>query len=244
VTPEDRLGVVIDVDVAMGRTGTRDLDKVLALADAAQCAPGLSFRGIQHYAGQIMHVAGHDERRGRSLALWETVAGFVDALTARGFAPQLVTGGGTGTYDIDVGIPCITDLQVGSYLFMDHQYRVIGGARGAVFDDFELALQVVVTAISQPRQGLVTVDGGYKAFAVDAGAPPPLEARGFEYRFAGDEHGVLVAQGDAVLPRLGERIRFAAPHCDPTVNLYDWYWICRDGEAREIWPIAARGCSW
>ena len=244
VAPGDRLGVLVDVDVAMGRTGTRELETILALAETARATPGLLFRGIQHYAGQIMHLDGHAERRARSHALWEVVAKFVDALTARGLAPEVVTGGGTGTYDIDVEIPCVTDLQVGSYLFMDHQYRVVGGANGPVFDDFEVALQVVVTAISQPRKGLITVDGGYKAFAVDAGPPVPLDGGRFDYRFAGDEHGVLIGQGEVELPRLGERLRFVAPHCDPTVNLYDWYWVCRDGEAREIWPIAARGCSW
>jgi len=240
----DRLGILIDIDVAMGRTGTRDLDTILELAESAATAPGLEFRGIQHYAGQVMHLEGRDLRRERSLGLWARVAAIADSLAERGFAPALVTGGGTGTYDIDCEVAGLTDLQVGSFIFMDQQYRIIGGARGALFDDFEVALQVVTTAISQPRDGLITVDGGYKAFASDAGSPWPFDRQGFEYRFAGDEHGVLVRKGDAALPALGERVRFIAPHCDPTVNLYDWYWVCRAGEVRELWPIAARGCSW
>jgi 3-hydroxy-D-aspartate aldolase len=244
VGPGDRVGVLIDVDVAMGRTGTRDRALILELAAQAAATPGLSFRGIQHYAGQVMHLEGRDARRERSLRLWDTVREVVDALSTRGLAPGIVTGGGTGTYDIDCDVPCLTDLQVGSFIFMDQQYRIIDGPDRPLFDDFEVALQVVTTAISQPREGLITVDGGYKAFASDAGAPVPVDLPGVDYRFAGDEHGVLIRQADGVLPRLGDRVRFVAPHCDPTVNLYDAYWVCRAGEVREIWPIAARGCSW
>jgi D-serine deaminase-like pyridoxal phosphate-dependent protein len=244
VSTDDTLGIVIDVDVAMGRTGTRDIDTVLRLAGAANTSRGLRFRGVQHYAGHVMHIGGHAARREKSLALWDALQAIVDALAARGLAPAIVSGGGTGTYDIDVAVPYITDLQVGSFIFMDHQYRDIGGVRSAEFNDFEVALFVVATAISQPRAGLITVDAGYKAFAVDAGAPRALDRSGCEYRFAGDEHGVLLSKEPGVLPVLGERVRFAAPHCDPTVNLYDWYWVCRGGMARELWPIAARGCSW
>jgi len=235
---------VIDVDVAMGRTGTRELDAVLRLAELASTTRGLRFRGVQHYAGHVMHIEGHAARREKSLALWDAVQGMVDALAARGLAPAIVSGGGTGTYDIDVAVPCITDLQVGSFIFMDHQYRDIGGKESAAFDDFEVALFVAATAISQPRSGLITVDAGYKAFAVDAGAPRAFDRSDCEYRFAGDEHGVLLSKEPGALPALGERVRFVTPHCDPTVNLYDWYWVCREGMARELWPIAARGCSW
>jgi 3-hydroxy-D-aspartate aldolase len=243
-TAADALGIVVDLDVALGRTGTRDIDAMLRLADTAAASPGLRFRGIQHYAGQVMHVEGHAARRDKSLALWASLQGFVDALAARGMRADIVTGGGTGTYDIDVDVACITDLQVGSYIFMDHQYRDVGSARGPVFDDFEVALFVVATAISQPRSGLITVDAGFKAFAVDAGAPRAFDRSGCEYRFFGDEHGALVSKDPTALPALGERVRFVTPHCDPTVNLYDWYWVCRGGVARELWPIAARGCSW
>lgn len=261
VRPDDALGIVIDIDVAMGRTGTRDRETILALADLAARTPGLVYRGVQHYAGQVMHLEGHALRRTRSAALWDTVADHVAALSLRGLAPAIVTGGGTGTYDIDCDQPLITDLQVGSYAFMDHQYRVIGGRDRDPFDDFAQALTVVTTVISQPRDGLVTVDGGYKAFASDAGAPQPLDLPGVRFRFAGDEHGVLlpmteasadghgVAAGLAELvgggvPPVGARVRFAPPHCDPTVNLYDAFWVLEDGMISARWPISARGMSW
>ncbi len=238
------VGVVVDVDVAMGRTGTRDRDQVLRLAEAAQATAGLTFRGIQHYAGHVMHVKGHDRRREKSLALWESVQATVRALSEHGLPPTVVTGGGTGTYDIDCEVPEITDLQVGSYIFMDQEYRLIGARDGEWFDDFEVSLQVAATAISQPREGTITVDGGFKAFASDSVNPEPLTLADTEYRFAGDEHGVLIMRTPAQEPLLGSVQRFITPHCDPTVNLYDWYWVCRDGMVTELWPIAARGCSW
>lgn len=237
------VGVLVDIDVAMGRTGTRDPDQALRLAERAATTPGLEFRGVQHYAGHLMHVEGHAARREKSLRAWAQVDAIVARLTDRGLAPDIVTGGGTGTYDIDCDVACITDLQVGSYLFMDQQYRVIGGRAGEWFDDFEVALTVATTAISQPLPGMVTVDGGYKAFAADAESPVALGLDGARFRFAGDEHGVLVLGSAQHVPP-GSRQRFITPHCDPTVNLYDWYWVCNDGMATALWPIAARACSW
>ncbi|MFU8814099.1 MAG: DSD1 family PLP-dependent enzyme [Pseudomonadales bacterium] len=238
------VGVVVDVDVAMGRTGTRSLDQVLQLADAAANAPGLRFRGVQHYAGHLMHVKGHARRREKSLRLWEAVSAMVTALADRGLAPEIVTGGGTGSYDIDCEVAAITDLQVGSYIFMDQEYRLIGGRDGDWFDDFEVSLQVATTAISKPLEGAITVDGGYKAFASDSVNPQPMDLPGAEYHFAGDEHGVLRLREGNQEPLLGSVQRFITPHCDPTVNLYDFYWVCRDGMVTELWPVAARGCSW
>lgn len=238
------LGVLIDIDVAMGRTGNRDVDEIVRLAGRVAETPGLEFRGVQHYAGHVMHISGHDKRRDKSLALWDAVRDIVGALGDRGLAPAVVSGGGTGTYDIDCDVAEITDLQVGSYAFMDQEYRLIGSRDSELFDDFEVALEVLATVISQPLSGAVTVDGGYKAFASDTVNPEPLSLPDTEFRFAGDEHGVLRLRTPLQEPLLGTAQRFITPHCDPTVNLYDWYWLCRDGMATELWPIPARGCSW
>ena len=238
------LGVLVDVDVDMGRTGTRDLAEIQRLAERISDHAHMRFEGIQHYAGHLMHVEGYGPRRDRSLALWETVAAIVAALTDQGLPPTVVTGAGTGTYNIDCDVPCVTDLQVGSYIFMDQEYRLIGSVHGEVFDDFEVALSVATTAISQPLAKTITVDGGYKAFASDSVNPEPQSLAGARFRFGGDEHGIVILPEGNQEPLLGTVQRFVAPHCDPTVNLYDYYWVHRDGEAHSIWPIAARGCSW
>jgi 3-hydroxy-D-aspartate aldolase len=243
--PSRPVGVLVDVDVSMGRTGCRDADRIARLAEAAAGTPGLRYRGIQHYAGQVMHVAGYAARREKSLRSWARIEEVVAALGERGLAPAVVTGGGTGTYDIDSDVACVTDLQVGSYALMDQEYIDVGGRHGERFDDFEVALRVAATAISQPVAGVITFDAGYKAFASDSVRPRVLTVPGAgEYRFAGDEHGVLLLESAAQEPLLGTVQQFVAPHCDPTVNLYDAYWLCRDAVAYERWPIAARGCSW
>ncbi len=241
---EASLGVLIDVDVDMGRTGTRDVEQIVRLAERVSNNRRLRYAGIQHYAGHLMHVEGFEARKQRSLALWEKIAGIIAALAARGLAPKIVTGAGTGTYNIDCDVPEITDLQVGSYIFMDQEYRLIGGEQGRLFDDFEIALSVAATAISQPLAQAVTVDAGFKAFASDTVNPEPLDMPGGRFRFGGDEHGIVILPEGNQEPLLGSVQRFVTPHCDPTVNLYDHYWVHRDGQAHSMWPIAARGCSW
>ncbi|MCB1686300.1 MAG: DSD1 family PLP-dependent enzyme [Pseudomonadales bacterium] len=239
-----QLGVLIDVDVSMGRTGTRSEARMLELATRISDDPRTRFRGIQHYAGQVMHIEGYAARRERSLTLWESVAGSVALLTREGFPCEVVTGAGTGTYNIDSDVEVITDLQVGSYIFMDQEYLLIGGAESERFDDFEVALSVASSAISQPLPTAITVDGGFKAFASDSVNPEPMDLAGARFRFGGDEHGILLLEKGTQQPLLGSVQRFVTPHCDPTVNLYDAYWVHRDGMVHAQWPVAARGCSW
>ncbi len=241
-----RLGVLVDIDVAMGRTGTRDSETVVRLADTAAQSDALEFLGVQHYAGHVMHVAGFDARRTASLELWSGLEATLDGLVKHGLEASIVTGGGTGTYNIDCDVPFVTDLQVGSYVFMDHEYRVIGGEASEVFDDFEVSLTVLTTVISEPVPGrAVTVDGGFKVFASDTVEPQPLDLAGAKFRFGGDEHGILILDKGVQQPLLGGVQRFVTPHCDPTVNLHDHYWVeDEDGMVRTVWPVTARGCSW
>ncbi|MCZ6644330.1 MAG: DSD1 family PLP-dependent enzyme [Gammaproteobacteria bacterium] len=239
-----QLGVIVDVDVSMGRTGTRDETQIVKLAERCVNSTNLRYRGIQHYAGHLMHVEGYEKRREKSLSLWQRISEICEMLGDRGLAPEIVTGAGTGTYNIDCGVSEITDLQTGSYIFMDQEYRLIGAEQGGLFDDFEVSLSVVTTAISQPVAGLITVDGGYKAFASDTVNPEPMTIAGSKYRFGGDEHGIVILEKGTQEPVLGGIQQFITPHCDPTVNLHDGYWVCNDGLVHSFWPIAARGCSW
>lgn len=245
LSDDARLGVLVDLDVSMGRTGTRDVELAASLIEKVQADPRLNFVGVQHYAGHVMHVEEFAKRRDKSLALWEKVTASVNFLADRGMACDVVTGGGTGTYNIDSEVDAITDLQVGSYIFMDEEYRQIASKTAGRFEDFEVSLTVACTAISQPRQGTITVDGGYKAFASDSVAPVTDQIANVAFHFAGDEHGVLVLpEGEQEL-RLGQVLQFVAPHCDPTVNLHDYYWVQEDDDlVHSCWPITGRGCAW
>ena len=235
--------VLVDLDVGTRRTGIATGEPALELARTIDGLPHLDLRGLQAYAGHLMHVHGHAERQARSLEALEAAVETRRLIEADGIAVSVLSGGGTGTWDIDSEVDGMTDLQVGSYLFMDEQYLRIGGRNGEIFDDFETSLFVQVTAISQPVPELITTDGGYKAFASDADRPRLADIGGVVYGWGGDEHGILRI-ADATGPvRLGDRIRCITPHCDPTVNLYDVYYPARDGRVEELWPISARGKS-
>lgn len=250
---DQTVGVVVDLDVVMGRTGLREDDVFLRLLDRLHDDPRFYFAGVQHYAGHIMHIREFEKRREKSLRSWDRLAAKFELLEQRGIQPTIVTGGGTGTYDIDVSIEQLTDLQVGSYIFMDEEYRQVGGAGSERFKGFDLALTVACTTISQPQNSTITVDGGYKAFASDSVNPVCDGIPELQFRFAGDEHGVLILPESTENPgdnqgagvTLGDVLEFAVPHCDPTVNLYDQYWVREeDGMVHSFWPISARGCSW
>ncbi len=238
------LGVLIDLDTGTRRTGIAPGEPALALARAISAAKHLRFDGLQAYSGHVMHIVGREERKKKSL---ESLAGALDTkalLERNGIAVKTLTGGGTGTYDIDCDALGMTDLQVGSYLFMDVQYRMIGDADGEVFDTFEPALSVLATAISQPVPQLITIDAGFKAFAHEPEAKPQFKDRaGLTYFYGGDEHGICAFSSEARTLALGEKAELIVSHCDPTVNLYDAYHVVRDGMVRELWPITARGKS-
>ena len=243
-----QVAVLVDIDPDLGRTGVRGGDGVLRLIEAVGTQPSLRFLGLQQYAGQVMHIKGHGERARRSVELWQSALAIRQRVIDAGVAVGILTGGGTGSYDIDCDLPHITDLQVGSYAFMDEEYLQIGSRDGDRFDDFAPSLFVLATAISQPRAGAVTLDAGYKSFAAETVPPVPVDLPGTKFRFAGDEHGVLLFDKDSAgrneLPRVGDRVRLVTSHCDPTVNLYDYLFPVVNGMVSELWPIAARGCSW
>jgi D-serine deaminase-like pyridoxal phosphate-dependent protein len=240
-----KLNVLVDLNVGTDRTGIAMGKPALALAEAIRKSSSLSFQGLQAYAGHLQHLRGFEYRKQASLMTMGRAVETRRAIEKAGFDVPILTGGGTGTYNIDADIDGLTDLQVGSYLFMDVNYRNIGGQNGAVYDDFRPSLFVLATAISQPAQGRITIDAGYKAFATDQEPPDPLSLPGVSYRWAGDEHGVLEfrdPRGPAEV-NLGDKVLLIASHCDPTVNLYDHYYPFRNERVEEMWPISARGRS-
>jgi 3-hydroxy-D-aspartate aldolase len=237
------VGVLIDIDPGMHRTGIQPGAPALELLRHIGRLPSLRFDGLQCYAGNVMHVNGWEDRRQRSLKALERAIETKALMEREGFAVPVFTGGGTGTFDIDCDVEAFTDLQVGSYLFMDVGYRRCGDREGEVFAAFEPSLFVLATAISQPAPGFITVDAGYKALASDSGVPVLRDVTGVVYNWGGDEHGILKLEAPSRPIALGDQVVLVVPHCDPTVNLYDVYHPYRDGRVEELWPIAARGKS-
>ncbi len=239
-----RLKVLVDVDIGLHRTGIRPGEPALALAKSIAASPQLQFMGLQGYAGQLQHVPEFPDRRSQSLAALKLLGETRDLIVANGIPCPIVSGGGTGTYNIDAEAQVFTELQAGSYIFMDKQYCEVKIANAAPLP-FETALFVQSTVISANMPGLVTTDAGLKSFATEAGAPV-LHAgapEGANYFFFGDEQGGIMLGGtDKHLP-LGSVVSCTAPHCDPTVNLYDAYHVVDGDRLVAIWPVDARGRS-
>ena len=161
-----------------------------------------------------------------------------------GIECPLVTGGSTGTYNIDSGIKGISELQPGSFMFMDLDYSRIGGKDGPVYRDFRTSLSVLTTVVSKPTDSLAIVDGGFKAFSTDRAFTPEAKGiQGIAYSWGGDEHGKLDLAKASAPVNLGDRVEFVVPHCDPSVNLYDRLYCTRGDSVEAVWKIAARGMS-
>ncbi|MGH7943947.1 MAG: DSD1 family PLP-dependent enzyme [Opitutaceae bacterium] len=234
--------VLIDVDVGDRRTGILPGQPALELARLIGRNRNLRLRGLQAYSGMASHVAGFSAREKSSRSAMAKAADTRDLLGKAGFDMSLFSGGSTGTYNIDPGPGGVTELQAGSFIFMDVNYRVIGGRNGSsLYTDFQPSLTVLATVVNATHPDQVTVDAGIKAFSTDSTDKP--EAKGWEgisYRRSGDEFGALTVAAGARLPQLGDRLEFIVPHCDPTVNLYDRIYALRGDKVEAVWPIMAR----
>jgi D-serine deaminase-like pyridoxal phosphate-dependent protein len=231
------------VDLFFGRTGIATGQPAVELAQLIESLPNLTFAGLQSYDGAAAHTTPFDARSTRTKTTMGKAVETKAMLERAGIACPLVTGGSTGTYRFDSENPGITELQPGSFVFMDMEYGTIGGPDGTEYRDFKNAITVVTTVVSRPP-GFAIVDGGYKAFSTDRPfTPKAIGIEGVTYGWAGDEHGRLDLSNASRDVKLGDRIEFIPPHIDPTVNLYDHIYALRGDRVEAVWPVAARGKS-
>jgi D-serine deaminase-like pyridoxal phosphate-dependent protein len=236
------ISVIVEFDVGQGRTGVPTLEGVVALARRVKESAHLRFAGIQAYYGHLQHIPGFAERRAACNAQIERVRPLLAKLAAEGLAAGIVTGGGTGTFDIDPSGGVYTEVQPGSYPFMDREYTEIDMTANRA-SPFKAALFVQATVVSANREGFAVVNAGYKSFATEGGvatvATPRLTAS--KYKLMGDEHGGVDYDPKGGGLKLGDAVEFLVPHCDPTINLYDRYHCVRADTLVDIWPVDARG---
>ena len=162
-------------------------------------------------------------------------------LAENGLACRSVTGAGTGTYPFEAASGVYTELQAGSYIFMDEDYANNRGEDGGPVDAFRHALFVYTPVMSTPEPGRAVLDAGLKASSVDSGYPSVFEMPDVRFVGASDEHGRLEWDGGGARCSLGDKLKLIPGHCDPTVNLYDWFVCVRDGRVQALWPVVARG---
>lgn len=231
------LDVLVDIDPGMARTGAAGIAAALAVAGAVDGAPNLRFRGVQCYAGTIQHLADAGERAAAAERVHTQLRETLDAFRAADLPSEIVTGSGTGSFALDATAGVFTDLQVGSYAFMDDEYAA--NAPLAVDEPtFARSAFLLTQVVSANHTGLATIDAGSKSLSFDGPLPSVQAPAGLAYERAGDEFGKVVG---ASAPGVGERVLLGLPHCDPTINLHDAFVCVREGVVVDRWPVTARG---
>lgn len=233
------LDVLVELDVGQGRCGVTSASAAVALAQAiAAAAPGLRFAGLHAYHGGAQHLRSPAERQAAIAGAVARAREAVAALAAAGLPCPTVTGAGTGTYALEAASGMYTELQPGSYVLMDVDYAA--NTLGEDNAPLGHALFGWCSVISL-RPGQAVLDGGLKAFGVDAGLPRVLHP-GWQVKGISDEHTVIVSTGaDAAPLAVGDKLRLIPGHCDPTVNLHDWLVAIRGETVEAVWPVDARG---
>ena len=226
--------VVVDVDPGGHRTGITAGQPAVELGQLIDQLPGLRLRGMLCYDGGSQHVAGFAARQAQTL----------DRFKRSGLSTEIYSGGGTGTYNIDHQNPGFTDVQVGSYVFMDAQYMGIGGASNTeLYTDFQPALTILTTVLNAQYEGRATTDAGAKACTINRPWPIVKGESGMSYTSGSDEFGSIRYEDPSRTYRVGDKLELIVSHCDPVVNLYDQMYAVRNGVVETVWEIAARGKS-
>ncbi|MGH8639724.1 MAG: DSD1 family PLP-dependent enzyme [Burkholderiales bacterium] len=233
--------VLVEIDVGANRCGVAPGQAALDLARVVTASKHLRFDGLQAYQGSAQHIRSYDERRG---AIERAVAAARETkrlIEEAGIPCPRVTGAGTGSFAFEAASDLYTELQCGSYVFMDADYNRNLDAEGKARPQFEQSLYVWSTVMSRPAPNRAIVDAGLKALSVDSGMPVVPDFSQAVFARASDEHGRLDVTGTVEGLDVGDKLRLIPGHCDPTVNLYDWYVGIRHNRVECLWPVAARG---
>jgi 3-hydroxy-D-aspartate aldolase len=236
-----QLEVLVEIDCGAGRCGVKTPEEVVAIAQAVAAAKGLKFTGIQAYQGAMQHMDRYEDRKAKLDAAIAQVKGCADALEAAGLKPELVSGGGTGSYYFESNSGVYNELQCGSYAFMDADYGRIMDKDGKRIDqgEWENALFILTSVMSHAKADKAIVDAGLKAQSVDSGLPVVYGRTDVKYVKCSDEHGVV--EDPAGVLKVNDKLKLVPGHCDPTCNVHDWYVGVRGGVVEVVWPVSARG---
>lgn len=232
------IDALLDLNVGQNRCGVAPGEEAWQLATAIGQLPRIHLIGLQGYEGHLQHLTDPEERTRRCQQAMHLLVETAQALRARGFLISVVTTGGTGTAEICADCEGITEVQPGSFIFMDRDYR---DALGSTYAN---ALTILATVISRPTPTRAVIDAGLKSLSTDSGMPEAKGHSELSYRPGGDEHGILTGTNPetAQLPlAIGERIELIPSHIDTTINLHDTYYAHRNGILEAIWPVLARG---
>ncbi len=232
---ETKVNVIVEIDVGIGRCGVRPGEPTLRLIQEILRLPGLEFKGIMGYESPFTGIIGWEERKEaaeKRLALLVETSRLV---RDSGIEFSIVSAGATGTYNITGVYPGITEVEAGSYVFMDTYYKRLEGV------DFDLALSLLTTVISTPTEDRAVVDAGMKAVTKEFGNPEVKGVENVELKKLTEEHGILGLAGSERKFRIGDKIELYPSHCCTTVNLHDIVYGIRKGRVESVWKIEGRG---
>ena len=238
------LECLVEIDCGGRRCGVESTGAAIEIAQAIDAAPGLKFSGIQAYQGAMQHLESYVDRKARLDEAIVRVRAVVTALQAVGLEPDLVSGGGTGSYRFESNSDVFNELQCGSYAFMDADYGRIRDEDGNRIDqsEWEHALFILTSVMSHAKPDMAVCDAGLKVLSLDSGLPVVHGRNDVKYVRASDEQGVIEDKPGVL--RINEKLKLIPGHCDPTCNLHDWYVGVRNGRVEVVWPVSARGKSY
>ncbi len=230
---------LVEINCGADRCGVDPGEPAVELAEAIAHLPGLKFTGLQAYQGAAQHIVDFVQRKASIDRAVEMVSRTLQLLASAGIECEIVSGAGTGSYPFETESGVYTELQCGSYIFMDGHYKTIQDRDRVPVSEFRNALFVVTSIISVAAEGRAICDAGLKAHSIDSGMPQIRGRNELQYIKATDEHGVIADQENCL--SLNDRLVLIPGHCDPTCNLYDWYAGVRNGKVETLWPVSARG---
>jgi len=235
------LEVFVEIDCGAGRCGVSTTQDVVAIARAVDAADNLKFSGIQAYQGAMQHMDKYEDRKAKLDIAIDMVKDAVQGLRSVGLEPELVSGGGTGSYYFESTSGVYNELQCGSYAFMDADYGRILDQNGKRVDqgEWENAMFILTQVMSHTKADKAICDAGLKAQSIDSGLPVVYGRTDVKYIKCSDEHGVI--EDPSGVLKIGEKLKLVPGHCDPTANVHDWYVGVRGGKVESVWPVSARG---
>jgi 3-hydroxy-D-aspartate aldolase len=236
-----RLRIVVSVFAGLDRQGIENGKPAVELAQRVMASKRMKFEGIMAYSGNASHTHGWEARRQKSASDLSGLQETLDLAKQSGVPMNIVSGGSTGTYNMDKENR-LTELEAGSYVFMDTAYFAVGSKDGdAVYKDFGGALTVLTTIDSLRHKGLATTDYGNKAMV-----RPTDKVKGMPWVMVGTqgaEYGSLKwVDGDRDF-KLGERVEIYCSNLDMSTNCYDRYYVARGEQIVDVWPIMGRSGS-
>jgi D-serine deaminase-like pyridoxal phosphate-dependent protein len=231
--------IAVSVYAGMARQGIAGGKPALDLAQKVHSSKRMTFEGFMAYSGNAAHTKGFEARKAKSMAVLEDVRVSHEMATKAGLPVNIVSGGSTGTYNIDHQTG-LTELESGTYVYMDTEYFIVGGKDGNMtrYTDWQPAMTVLTTVDSQHHPNIITTDYGNKVLAKKTD-----EVKGMPWLqvgVGGAEYGALTWKDGEGFPKLGDRLEIYCTNLDQSTNAFDRYYVAQGDKIVDVWPIMGR----